>query len=281
MPTAELPWLSASQKRRIKGIIDKTIVTELVKRNWGNYSNRSTERAVLNIYDYRGLMLAIGSLKYHLHTMDTDFLLRGQTKNHPLIPSLYRGCKTHLQINANQTWINDVINAIAPTFDPIGTDEEREALAQHYGLKTRWIDVVDHIQTALWFAYHDSNNAFDGSSIEDSTGFLYLIAYPRSVAGIAIVKDLRLKPADWLRPHLQQGFSMRLADPLSNGRSFEHLRLATIVVQRDLLKLWSNGAFLSRDYLFPGEAFDKAVYYFNKSKTLLTKKGIGIEPRHT
>jgi hypothetical protein len=278
MGSASLPWLSFAQKKKVKDTIDATIITELAKRNWGNYSNQSAERNVLNINDYRGLMMTIGSLKYHLHKMDTDFLLRGQTKNYPIVPSLFRACQTHLQLQANQAWIAKVIPAIKSTFDPVGTDDEREALLQHYGLKTRWIDVVDHVQTALWFAFTDEKRNFDGSDIEDSTGYLYLIAYPCTSAKYAIVKDLRLKPADWLRPHLQQGFSIRLADPLSYERSFEHLRLATIVIQRDLLRTWSNSVFIRKDYLFPGEAFDKAVYYFNKSMAGLKKAGIGTEP---
>ena len=53
-------------------------------------------------------------------------------------------------------------------FDPIGTDDEREALAQHYGLKTRFLDVVDNVQSALWFAYDHIEK--DDPHYDDSVG---------------------------------------------------------------------------------------------------------------
>ena len=43
----------------------------------------------------------------------------------------------------------NALESIMPVFDPIGIDDEREALEQHYGLKTRFLDVVDNVQFAL------------------------------------------------------------------------------------------------------------------------------------
>ena len=93
---------------------------------------------------------------------------------------------------------------LRPHFDPRGTDDEREALCQHYGLRTRCIDLVDNIQTALWFAYDRSFIKDDREQrFDEDVGYVYVIAVPNDDTKVKII-DLREKPSNFLRPHTQQ-----------------------------------------------------------------------------
>lgn len=272
-----LPWLTKKQKDDLIKIINDTLIDNLRVRHWGNISDHSSDETSILITDYRGLMLAIGTLKYTLNKMNTSILYRGQTKDYELKPSIYRNCKTKSDFEKNEKWLDSVISTARTYFDPIGTDDEREALLQHYGCKTRWLDVVDHIQTALWFAAHTKRDV-EGVNCDDSVGFVYIVAYPTINNTFTVVKDLRLKPADWMRPHIQQGFSIRSYDTKKYGRSLKHLRVATFIIPRELLFLWANMGFLNEAYIYPGVAFDKALYYWEKTKEDLNKNKIDLLP---
>ncbi|WP_420914265.1 FRG domain-containing protein [Comamonas aquatica] len=43
---------------------------------------------------------------------------------------------------------------------------------QHYGLNTTWIDIVDNIWVALWFACHEARCTKDGKFIHYQREYL-------------------------------------------------------------------------------------------------------------
>ena len=93
-----------------------------------------------------------GIIRYALKDTTTKVFYRGQSQDWDVAPILYRNVKTKHDIIEADNWLFSIMACIKDIFDPKGTEDEREALAQHYGLHTRWLDVIDHIQTALWFA---------------------------------------------------------------------------------------------------------------------------------
>lgn len=120
-------------------------------------------------------------------------------------------------------------------FDPKGTDDECEALTQHYGLHTKFLDAVDNIQSALWFAY--DNVQFSDDKFETSVGYAEVMAFEKDKFQIL---DLRNKPSKWMRPHVQQGFCVKSNNPDKSLGSLQKNLVLTFSVPKELLKNWSN-----------------------------------------
>jgi hypothetical protein len=87
------------------------------------------------------------------------------------------------------------------------------ALLQHYGYRTSWLDVVDNLWVAVWFATHliepGDARVRVAAPRTNGSGWLYFIACaPGSHDFTAI--DLRSAHHDLsLRPHTQHGWSVR------------------------------------------------------------------------
>lgn len=103
-----------------------------------------------------------------------------------------------------------------------------EPLLQHYGIKTHWIDIVDNIWVALWFALHKTSSTIaDGREYihmfendDDEYGYVLLIGCDAQdnnpyQAGVykstsTIRVDLRKAvPSFFLRPHAQHALMLR------------------------------------------------------------------------
>lgn len=160
-----------------------------------------------------------------------------------------------------------------------------EGLLQHYGVDTRYIDVVDNIWVALWFACHRiiveheyahvvRENRVDHAVVvsEDAGGGLFSIGPTRvyllavSVPGIprepsrgllkfpdARVLDLRRAlPSYFLRPHSQHGLVIRPRDDAPENLRYTafSLRLA------DALDWLGEGLALSSFAVFPPPTVD-------------------------
>ena len=113
---------------------------------------------VLHIDSSHTLIQAAGYLKYELAKRDNkNVYFRGQRKIYDTLrPSLFRGIK---RTNKLQDWrdkINNFIDNIHDKGNALRAVRKgcSEALLQHYGIKTTWIDVVDNIWVALWFSCH-------------------------------------------------------------------------------------------------------------------------------
>ena len=259
--------------------IENSIDKHLRDRHWGIRANGDSYygRPRFYIMDYRGLSLATGIIRFNFfkHGDNSQIFYRGQEQDWELRPSLYRDCETCNDIELVNCWRNHALECIKPHFDITGTDEEREALAQHYGLKTQFIDVVDHIQTALWFAYDKVERAGERSRHDESVGYVQVIAVPSG----ATVIDLRRKPSEWLRPHIQQGFSVRLQNPDKDlGRASKYV-VATFIISRENLYRWSNYANIPRSYIYPSPALDRGAEYWAKAKNELDRAGLMTAPK--
>lgn len=250
-----------------------TIEKELVCRHWGIQAKGKSQgkRPRFYIMDYRGLGLATGIIRYtyHINEPNTKIFYRGQRREWEIRPSLYRNCHNRNDIKRVEVWLERALISITEKFDPEGTDDEREALLQHYGLKTRFLDVVDNVQSALWFAYDDISK--ENCRYDDSVGYIQVLALPE---GSAQVLDLRNKPSEWLRPHIQQGFAVKRNQPSSSLGSFSRHLVATFIVPRENLRLWSNYDHLPHDYFYPSAAVDRGMQYWEKAREQLKADGL-------
>ena len=109
------------------------------------------------VTDFRAFGLLTGIVRYYSHLNNTNerIFYRGQSVEWALKPSIYRGCAPQ---NCNdekevllakekmilvEKWKELAMKLVLEEdFDFKGTNDEREAMAQHYGLATSFVDIV-------------------------------------------------------------------------------------------------------------------------------------------
>lgn len=254
--------------------IEKICNEELAKRTWGAKLSKANKGGMPRylITDYRAFGLVTGIVRYYIRREDIHEKLfyRGQTEEWPLKPSLYRKIETHDKMDLADSWRKQTLEILnKEKFDYKGTPDEREALAQHYGLATSFIDIVDHFQTALWFAC-------DGQKDNNSVGYVYVISVPEDEATII---DLRNKPSKWLRPHVQQGFCFKMNHITQCGRIPNDYHIMTLVVPRELLERWSNYDVIKHNYMYPPEEDDSSYGFWKRVEDHLKKDGLDTNPQ--
>lgn len=252
------------------------------------------------------LAQVIGWLKF---TADGgDVLFRGQASMHDsMVPSGIRGRSRRgiRDFNADLRTYIDVLLAGPCTCTPaavrfaqshlckerspggsagvsIASDTYRavvEPLLQHYGLGTRWIDVVDNIWIALWFACHRqvtrdryAHHLRRSVAQEGVDAVAYIAALDTGplvatdvpgyrLSETARVADLRYSvPSYYIRPHAQHGLLVAprrvSADPRSYAltdafKYYLEIRLA------DALDWLGTGVMTSAYELFPSAVHDE------------------------
>jgi hypothetical protein len=152
-----------------------------------------------------------------------------------------------------------------------------EPLLQHYGVRTRWLDVVDNIWAALWFACHEFHEyASYAHYSRRASGtahprFAYIVIfdvgnakrgpYPGMyVSDKARLVDLRYAtPSVYLRPHAQHGCLLNAVTGTgATSYSLQHLELATVRVELGLALEWlGSGTLLSSYSMFPPATRDE------------------------
>lgn len=271
-------WLDTDTRKALRDRIDKTIRHELDKNRWGALAPCSLDKIkCFYVTDYRAINLVTGIIRYSLKGTNSKVYYRGQERNYSLIPSLYRSVKNSDEALIAENKLSDILTNLKPYFDPMGTDDEREALCQHYGLHTRWLDIVDNIQTALWFAY-DRTYVDDMREprFDEDVGYVYIIAVPDDDTKVKVI-DLREKPSQFLRPHTQQAFVMRTANPSKELGKLYAYQVATLIVPRLLLKIWSNYDNIPANYMYPNNVTDAGLRFWEQAVEQVTAKGIDIK----
>lgn len=277
-----LPWLADTQIKEVDKRINATVGRALPTRHWGILNKPSElehgRPSRFYILDYRGLLLASGAVRHALRDASTRLLYRGQTREYStgLLPSLFRETANKKDRAARLAHFNDAMGVLRKWDKQGANNGSNEALAQHYGLKTHWLDVVDHVQMAAWFAYdlagpprttNDRKFASGYSNHggrDDAVGYIFLLAAPENSTNTHFPWiDLRTKGSDWLRPHVQQGFAVRMADPLKGTGNLDEMLVATFIVPRPLLRLWASYEHLAPDIIYPNIAEDRGLEYWN------------------
>lgn len=86
---------------------------------------------------------------------DNEVFMRGQAGDHAgLRPSLFRGCDVQMASKRAAAY-GDFLNRLEAVLGPHRFRRDNiGALLQHYGFRTPWIDLVDNMFVATWFACH-------------------------------------------------------------------------------------------------------------------------------
>ena len=249
---------------------------------------------ILDVEESHALIMAAGYLKHN--TLEGIFF-RGQGKFYEeLRPALYRGIDTDASKYNREKRLNKKIaeyRAACPAFSKFGS-YAAEPLLQHYGLQTTWLDLVDNIWVALWFACHEAKSTRDGRFLhfqkripnqDNKYAYIYLI-------GTDLEKRRRDKPGYWngkntelvdlriaapsyfLRPHAQHGLLFRCKGEES-GRPLDYKKQIRGIVRIPLEKAFDwlcNGHTVSVHSLFP------PAFYDNGYKILL-QSGVCADSR--
>lgn len=257
--------------------------------------DESCARPVLHIRSYPLLVQAIGKLKYLLKEERNGGLhvvYRGQTRGYsdPLTPSLFRACgKTDKKKRLDSLARTKRILAEC---DPKGlaqlSDEALEGLLQQYGLRTSWIDAVDNVWIALWFACYRVAVSCQGAGIhyvrrtpcreksDSQFAYIYVLGYPaehygwqpddetkKKKVGLHVEDtcqclDLRMAvPSQYVRPHAQHGLLLRMVKSGSPVRSLEQMVQVVLRIDlQDALDWLGIGVAVSTEGLFPSPDYD-------------------------
>lgn len=231
------------------------------------------------------LIQAAGYLKYILARNDgLGVFFRGQTTLYKeLSPTLLRKVKDGPPNVKRRALLDgflakvDTDKTALRSVDPFC----REALLQHYGIRTTWLDVVDNIWIALWFACHHARTFgwpeeymhFE-KRIPNHRGdeeYVYVLllasAYFNPIPGEpghykndrTETIDLRVAaPSHFVRPHAQHGILVRRLSkaglPVSDNRP---LHVGTIRVRLSAALDWlGTAATLTSHSLFPPAFYD-------------------------
>lgn len=229
----------------------------------------------INVYQIEtvhDLTQFIGFGKYKNNKVGNVFL-RGQTSLYDgyIIPSLYRG-KTRLDSITGKydKRINQILNTVNhfKEYDKLVF----EPLIQHYGIKTPWIDLVDNVWVALWFALHQARAVTINSReyvyyFENKNEFSYILlmlndAVKETVqSGVYVgekttLVDLRKAlPSFFLRPHAQHAYMIRKNELYPADYSDLIVGVAKIPTSIGM-KWLGNNEFLTLSSLFPAAYFD-------------------------
>lgn len=241
---------------------------------------------ILDVEESHALIMAAGYLK---HNTLEGIYFRGQSSYYDeLRPALYRyidadGTKYSREKRLNKKI--DEYRVACPAFSKFG-DYAAEPLLQHYGLQTTWMDLVDNIWVALWFACHEARSTKDGHflhfqkripSESNKYAYVYLIGADlerrrKDKPGYwngenTELVDLRIAaPSYFLRPHAQHGLLFRCKGRGGSGRPLNYAKQIRGIVRIPLEKAFDwlgNGHTVGVHSLFP------PAYYDNGYKILL------------
>ena len=238
---------------------------------------------------YHALVALYGFVKYDTHA---NVLIRGQSACYgKLIPSAYRGdvpTDIDQQIERFLSRFREAMRV-----DPLPQHQATtEPVLQHYGIPTRWLDLVDSIPHALYFATCEFKRDGERIRLEDEAsrehreyGWLYFVdcGSDRDLRSIRVLHEgkvvscrgawvtedgfqftdlRRAKPSKALRPHAQHGYLCRPAPGQTNLWN-TRLLVRARVRRVDAVAWLGNGDAFKYDALFPRHRDDR--YYAEMS----------------
>jgi hypothetical protein len=239
--------------------------------------------AVLHADEPHALVMAAGYLKFKLAKDKSEGIyFRGQRKIYEsLSPTLYRDTPSAKVQNAKHAALSNLVQRFVDSGNIFGSfgGYAHEALLQHYGINTTWMDLVDNVWVALWFACHQAMSVgkrgefvhFERRLPSSSNPYAYLLLIAADINHRSRDKpgyyhgnqteliDLRMAaPSVFLRPHAQHGLLFRRKGD-TTGRALDYSSQIRGVIRVDLGKAldWlGSGKMVNTHSLFPPPFYD-------------------------
>ena len=241
----------------------------------------STE--VFHVNSPHSLAQAAGYLKYSFGKTSQQIFYRGQNQIYKTFsPTLVRGIKSQKPQSDRITALRNACSEITKAnsiFDGVPF-EAQEALLQHYGLKTSWLDLVDNVWISLWFACHTAHAAGplgqylhferrDPYSDRNPYAYIILVAADMQLSDPYVpglfkgrdteLIDLRVAvPSIFLRPHAQHGvlFRMRGTGPRRPVDYNPQIKGVIRIDLRNAIEWMGSGKLVGTQTLFPPAHYD-------------------------
>jgi hypothetical protein len=233
------------------------------------------------VHSYRALIRTVGFFKYN---SAHHVFLRGQTQCHgKMLPSLHRRGTPPPDSN-----VDAFLCAWRLALGVDARPEEQlssEPLLQHYGIDTRWLDVVDSVPHALFFATHCLVDSPHGGGMftyvpnRNRFGFIYVFAvgdlqtvsldgknivgYQTGSEGLLIADLRKLKPSLALRPHAQHGLLVR---DTTGCLDLWNRVVARIAVPSQVSRRWISSPAFEPSELFPDKKWDGVFGHLTSPK---------------
>lgn len=253
---------------------------------------------VLHADEPHALVMAAGYLKYSFAKgAGEGIYFRGQRKLYgKLEPTLFRGLLQQKSADKRIAALAGLVDQYSTKCGLLGSlgEHVREPLLQHYGISTTWLDLVDNVWVALWFACHQAKTTgnhgefwhFERRIPSDSEKYAYILLVatdltkrnrekPGYFTGTSTeLVDLRMAaPSVFLRPHAQHGLLFRKKGGVG-GRPVDYSSQIRGIIRVDLAKAlhWlGEGKMVGAHSLFP------PPYYDNGYQILLATDIPGVE----
>lgn len=228
-------------------------------------------RNIIHVNNIHSIIKIFGYLKYIERLKNKNVYVRGQSNLwDSLKPSIYRKIKSQdCKIIADSN-ISRAIDILKNTRG-VGKINEFsiEPILQHYGINTTWLDLVDNIWVAVWFAINKrvkNNRNYKYILNNSDYGYLYFISVDSGdmCDGIFSGKftetiDLRIAaPSYFGRPHAQHSILFRSKDRyrLEDCDYERHVCGVIRFNLKDACKWLGSGDLVSQAYLFPSKIYD-------------------------
>jgi len=200
-----------------------------------------------------------GYLKYKLVQQKRKVFCRGERNFHSTtIPKLFRKKQiTKTEIKQRKLLLEEVISSLPGWYQANRFKRENVGpLLQHYGIKTYWLDLVDNIFTAAWFALFNNKQEF---------GYIKFFADRNKYDKMLSVYDLRKNHSSLsLRLHCQHGLSAMRTNSSWLPESIDLADFMTAIVR---IPTESRKAInIKKTYMFPNEYQDNTLKYLKKDK---------------
>jgi hypothetical protein len=247
-------------------------------------TDQDSGRKVFHASDSHSFIQAAGYLKYICAQENGKTVYyRGQGKLYDrLSPSLFRGVKQQATEEDRIRRMRSYVDDARSNLDILDSLPHRlvEPLLQHYGLRTTWLDLVDNVWVALWFACHSAYTTGPANQYlhferrdrknGDQDQYVYVVCVKAgksdsdSLQGVfedeeTSVVDLRLAtPSVFVRPHAQHGVLFKLKRDMERRRVDYSPSVAGVirVELRDAIDWIGDGRLLNTHSLFPPPHYD-------------------------
>ena len=234
---------------------------------------------ITHVKSIHALNQLVGYVKY-VNRGDSRIYFRGQTKLYPALrASIFRNSKTESSVGVRNSSIGSYIAECSKAVSSISNLSRyaKEPLLQHYGIKTRWLDLVDNLWIAIWFGLHEYKTQYLDRYYEfvyqraDSDGYLYIYLMANdafvekdSSPGLFVgsktsVIDLRVSsPSIFLRPHSQHALLMksRVNDSLDDIDLSNHLVHIVKISVADARDWLGSGRLITAENIYPSPLYD-------------------------
>ena len=246
-------------------------------------TDSGSKQGVFHVENQHTFTQAAGYLKHVLaSTAGSVVYYRGQSKLYStLTPSLYRKAATQKTKEQADGRLKAYLADIKKGGKVLRYVKEYawEPLLQHYGIRTRWLDLVDNIWVALWFACYEAKSTgdfgrylhFESRRDEGADRFAYILMVGSEVTSIdaacpGLLRgpmtetiDLRTAvPSGFIRPHAQHALLFRR----HKGLDHSHIDYSEFVVGvirvtlREALSWLGRGDLVAIHSLFPPPTYD-------------------------